>query len=99
MEDPFVPISLDPPDVATEARHQRRVEGNDPAAGCVLEALLWMFIGDPDRHDALAEPYIVHPELGDLLGPGSGRQQQTAAVELMVISLALALPPWSEDSL
>ena len=75
MEHPRVPLALDLPDVSTEARDQRTVEGNDSTARCILEPLLRVPIRDPDRDRRLVHSEVLDPELCDLFGSGSGRHE------------------------
>jgi hypothetical protein len=75
------------------------VEGHRSAAGRILESLFGMFVGDSDRHEAPLKGYVFDTELADLFCPGSGRQEESPAVELVIVSVAVSAPVRPEDSL
>jgi hypothetical protein len=99
MEHPIVAVALDLPHVTPEARYQRGVERHYSTAGGVLETLFRVFIRNSDRQGAALDQHVSDPELCDLLSSGSGRQEESPAVEFVVVPVAVPAPPWSEDSL
>jgi hypothetical protein len=75
------------------------MKGNESPAGSILEALHQVVIRDSDRDSFLVDQHVSDPNLRDLFGSCSGRQEESPAVELVIVSVAVPAPPWPEDSL